>query len=96
LWIETFFKFYRIKNGKRKGKSGARKGVRSETHSLFQHQNHKGKVYIPKYEVKDCKNVFKNITPTLPSPLRGGELGWGGKFTKNEILLASIKSVWAT
>jgi len=29
----------------------------------------------PKHYRKD----IKNITPTLPSPLRGGGLGWGGK-----------------
>ena len=28
---------------------------------------------------KHCKKDIKNITPTLPSPLRGGGLGWGGK-----------------
>jgi hypothetical protein len=28
---------------------------------------------------KQCKKDIKNIPPTLPSPLRGGGLGWGAK-----------------
>ena len=28
---------------------------------------------------KRCIKMSTRITPTLPSPLRGGGLGWGGK-----------------
>jgi hypothetical protein len=28
---------------------------------------------------KRCIKISNRITPTLPSPLRGGGLGWGGK-----------------
>ena len=28
---------------------------------------------------KRCIKMSARITPTLPSPLRGGGLGWGGK-----------------
>ena len=35
---------------------------------------------------KHCKKDINNITPTLPSPLRGGGLGWGGKDTSGEVL----------
>ena len=34
---------------------------------------------IAENEPKHCKKDINNITPTLPSPLRGGGLGWGGK-----------------
>ena len=33
---------------------------------------------------KRCLNFIKDITPTLPSPLRGGGLGWGANFTGGE------------
>ena len=35
---------------------------------------------------KRWKKDIKNITPTLPSPLRGGGLGWGAKDTGGEVL----------
>jgi len=40
---------------------------------------------------KHCKKDIKNITPTLPSPLRGGGLGWGAKDTSGEVLGPSKK-----
>jgi len=44
---------------------------------------------------KRCIKICKNITPTLPSPLRGGGVKWGAKVTKGEVLLPSIKSISA-
>ena len=34
---------------------------------------------------KRCKKSINSITPTLPSPLRGGGLGWGVKGTGGEV-----------
>jgi hypothetical protein len=31
------------------------------------------------YEPKRCIKISNRITPTLPSPLRGGGVGWGGQ-----------------
>ena len=36
--------------------------------------------FLMKYnEPNHCKKDIENITPTLPSPLRGGGLVWGAK-----------------
>jgi len=34
---------------------------------------------------KRCIKISNRITPTLPSPLRGGGLGWGAKGTGGEV-----------
>jgi hypothetical protein len=37
------------------------------------------------------KKDIKNITPTLPSPLRGGGLGWGGENEISENIFATTE-----
>jgi hypothetical protein len=38
-----------------------------------------GKEVFLENSPKRCKKSITSITPTLPSPLRGGGLGWEGK-----------------
>jgi len=40
---------------------------------------------------KRCKKTRKSITPTLPSPLRGGGLGWGGERHRRRSSVTMVK-----
>ena len=51
-------------------------GGRIEETKIFRTDRHRDD-FLDK--PKRCKKAIKNITPTLPSPLRGGGLGWGGQ-----------------